>query len=78
MVIVILPSGIQPCLQHPRICVFVHNFISIIIITIHLQTNPADVSIVKVYPNSAENDTDVIDEFCGDLKRHSLKQQVLF
>lgn len=51
---VILLSGMQLCLSHLRICVFVHNFISIMIITIHLETMLVDVSIIKVYPTSAE------------------------
>lgn len=77
MVVVIVLSGMQLYLSHPNISVFVHNVISIVIITIHLQTNLGDVSIIKFYCTSAANDTDVIDEFCGDLKRCSLKQ-VLF
>ena len=42
------------------------------------SNNLVDVSVIKVYPDSAANDTDVVAEFCGDLKRHSLKQQVFF
>lgn len=56
--VVISLSGMQLCLSHPRICVFVHNFISIMIIIIHLQTNLANVSIIKLYPASAANYTD--------------------
>lgn len=78
IVVVISLSGVQLCLSHPRISVFVHNFISIMIIIIHLQTNLANVSIIKLYPASAANYTDETGKFCGDLKMHSLKQQAFF
>lgn len=45
---------------------------------IHLQTNLANVSIIKLYPASAANYTDEVGKFCGDQKIHSLKQWAFF